>query len=124
MAEYVIDTHPLIWYLSSNKKLSQRVYEILSDDQNHIYIPSIVIIEMEYLYNKKRIPVSGKALLQDISGINCWEITEYTSDMIKFTPFELSIHDAMISAYAILHKLPVITKDSMLVNNPDILTIW
>lgn len=38
MAEFLIDTHVLIWYLEDNPKLSSNAAEILEDTRHNLYV--------------------------------------------------------------------------------------
>ena len=71
MKHYVTDTHPLIWALSSDSRLSptaRAVFEAADAGQVTIIIPSIVVVEMIYLSEKGRIPAHlVDDLLTDVS---------------------------------------------------------
>ena len=58
MKAYVADTHSLIWHLQGNPRLSSRVRSIFSradSSKASIVVPTIVLVEMTYLAEKKRI---------------------------------------------------------------------
>lgn len=58
MSQYVTDTHPLLWHIASDARLSstaQRVFEEADAGLHQILIPSIVLVEAVYLAEKKRI---------------------------------------------------------------------
>jgi len=58
MKAYVADTHSLIWHLQDNPRLSPRARLLFSqadDGQASIVVPTIVLVEMTYLAEKKRI---------------------------------------------------------------------
>lgn len=54
----VTDTHPWIWFFTGSPRLSNHAKSILSDRANTIIVPSIVMLEIKYLYRRKRITVS------------------------------------------------------------------
>ena len=59
MKYYVTDTHPLIWALGSDSRLSsaaQAAFAEADDGRAIVIIPSIVPVEMIYLSEKGRIP--------------------------------------------------------------------
>lgn len=59
MKRYVTDTHPLIWALSNDPRLSpaaQAAFAEADAGQAIIIIPPIVAVEMVYLSEKSRIP--------------------------------------------------------------------
>ncbi len=124
MIEYVTDTHPLIWFVTNNKSLSQKAKELFLDSNNHIHIPILVIIETNYLYHKGKISCSGNDLKSDIECLDHWHLQDFTIELFDYCLTELSIHDAMICAYAIQNNLSVITKDQEIVNHPKIQSAW
>ncbi len=51
----VTDTHPWVWFLTASPRLSQKAKSILSDPSNLIILPSIVMMEIKYLYQRTQI---------------------------------------------------------------------
>lgn len=46
--KYVVDTHSLVWYFAQDRRLSNKVRDILQDAErgrNEIIIPAIVLLE-------------------------------------------------------------------------------
>jgi predicted nucleic acid-binding protein len=63
MNKYVIDTQALIKFLNGVKVINNTVDQILKKadaGENIIIIPSVVIFEVAYLHEKKKVPVSIK----------------------------------------------------------------
>ena len=61
----VTDTHPWVWFLTASPRLSQKAKSILSDPSNLIILPSIVMMEIKYLYQHKRITLSFEEAITD-----------------------------------------------------------
>ena len=59
--KYLIDTHVFIWALMDTKKLSKKVYDIISDTENVVYISPISFWEIAIKLQLKK---------QDLRGIN------------------------------------------------------
>ena len=57
---YLIDTHVLLWSLFDTSKLSKKVYSILSDIENEIFVSSITFWEISLKYS------IGKLSLENI----------------------------------------------------------
>ncbi len=57
----VTDTHPWVWFLTGNSRLSPKANAALADSSNLIIIPSIVMMEIRYLYQHKRITRSSRS---------------------------------------------------------------
>lgn len=56
MSAVVTDTHALIWYLNKSPKLSLAAHLAFSEaesDGKFIYVPSIVVVELRYLVEKR-----------------------------------------------------------------------
>jgi len=75
MNNFVTDTHALIWHLTNNKNLTVKARKIFkgADSGNYqILVPVIILVEMVYLVEKKRIDSSAfdkiLALLQSDEG--------------------------------------------------------
>jgi len=68
MKKYVTDTQALIKFLNGKKVINDildSVFKKTDKGENIIIIPSVVLFEIGYLYEKQRIPVS----LKDIRSI-------------------------------------------------------
>ncbi|MDO8140987.1 MAG: hypothetical protein Q6358_05765 [Candidatus Brocadiales bacterium] len=64
----VTDTHPWVWFLTASPRLSQKA-KAVSDPSNLIILPSIVMMEIKYLYQHKRITLTiDKAITDSKAG--------------------------------------------------------
>lgn len=97
----VTDTHPWIWFLTANSRLSSKAKSVLSDTSNTIIVPSIVLMEIRYLYKHKRITLSFEKVIQQLES--CKNIILYPLDLsiVSVAPINLDIHDAIIVGTAI-----------------------
>jgi len=62
MSQYVTDTHALIWHLYADPKLSptcQSIFDRTDAGEDTIFVPSITLIEILDLAEKKRIPANA-----------------------------------------------------------------
>lgn len=123
MKKYVIDTQALIKFMNGVKVISTIVDEILRKTdagENIIVIPSVVIFEIAYLYEKKRIPVSVTDIEGIISGSLNYIEEPLTLDVIK-SAFEISdipeLHDRLIAGTARHLDLPLITNDPVILRS-------
>jgi PIN domain nuclease of toxin-antitoxin system len=57
MNEVIADTHALVWYVIDRSKLSADAYTAMkqAEDDGEIYVPSIVLVELRYLVEKRTI---------------------------------------------------------------------
>ncbi len=121
MNKYVIDTQALVKFLNGKKVINDTIDLILKKadaGENIIIIPSVVIFEIGYLYEKHRIPIS----IEDIRTIlrdSMNYVEEKLSIEIIESAFEITdiseLHDRLIAGTARYLNLPLIT------NDPDIL---
>jgi predicted nucleic acid-binding protein len=63
MKKYVTDTQALIKFLNGKKVINDikdSIFKKADEGENIIIIPSVVLFEIGYLYEKQRIPISVK----------------------------------------------------------------
>ncbi len=122
----VLDTHALIWYLSNEKKLSQKAkYAILDAEKSEIIIPVICLAEILHLSEKKRIENNFHEIISFIQGKTFFLVYDLNIDVLneasKYNGLEL--HDRLIYATCKLTGYPLVSKDSM-IRNFDWEVIW
>lgn len=109
----IIDTHALFWFITSDKKLSEKA-RITIRGAITLYIPSIVLLELLYLMKKQKLGKQFPSLLSKIKNRKKYVVISLDLgliDMLAGADFPLEIHDSIIVATAKMLKLPVITKD-------------
>ncbi len=114
---FVTDTHPLVWKMSDDPKLSQKVKRIFSEE--YIFIPCIVFFELLYLVEKKKIAVDFDSFLAMISSSENYKIEPLCLPIIKKSrriPREKVADpwDRLIVATSIHLNFPLITRDKSL----------
>lgn len=62
--KYLIDTHVFIWALMDTKKLSQKVREILEDENNEVYVSPVSFWEMAIKVQNGKLQFNGINALQ------------------------------------------------------------
>jgi PIN domain nuclease of toxin-antitoxin system len=63
MSAVVVDTHTIVWYLSTDPRLSQHAAEALDSATatgERIHVPSICLVELTYLVEKGRLPMAAR----------------------------------------------------------------
>ncbi len=134
MEKYVVDTHPLLWYVTDGNRLSFKANLLLERAEAgeiDISVPAIVLIEAIDVLNKGRIVYNVDDLLQLIYQTPQFIIKNLDIDIINlyrnYFPSlpntKLDGHDKIVVVTAqFFNNLPIITKD------PDIQkvhpTIW
>ncbi len=116
--DLTIDTHPLVWYLEGNQKLSTKAFNAIRQAEKNglIYIPIIVLMEILYLNEKRKISLNFNNLLESINTSINYQIIPFDYEILMATKLlsGLEMHDRIILATALLTKTPLITKDRQL----------
>lgn len=126
----VTDTHPWVWFLTASPRLSEKARYSLSDPSQTIIIPSIVMMEIRYLYERKRIHLSYDEALPRVEAVE--NILFYPLDMavVASSPISLDIHDAIIvgttlqAAMEFGQKVSLITMDNAITNSGIVPVLW
>src|SRR3972149_9729644 len=121
MNKYVIDTQAIIKFLNGQQVINENIDQILKmtdEGKNIIIIPSVVIFEIGYLHEKKKIPISIVDVEKIINSSVNYVEEKLSINIIK-SAFEITdipeLHDKLIAGTARYLNLPLIT------NNPVIL---
>ena len=134
MSRYVVDTHAFIWHLQTNPRLStsaQVIFEAADSGQAEVLVPSIVLVEMVYLADKKRIegnlvqqaldlvgPASQNYIVVPLDDETVEAMRQIDRAAIPDMP------DRIITATASLLGLPVVTKDPRITEAGVVSVIW
>lgn len=92
----VTDTHPWVWFLTANTRLSSNAKATLADPSNIVIVPTIVMMEIKYLYQHKRITLSFEEALQQIETSENILLYPLDLSVVNLAPITLDIHDAII----------------------------
>ncbi len=114
---FVTDTHALVWHLTDDPRLSQEAKRIFNED--YIFIPCIILFELLYLVEKKKIAADFEGFLSLISLSKNYRIEPLCLPIIKkskMIPKEKVADpwDRLIAATSIHLNLPIISKDKNL----------
>jgi len=126
----VTDTHPWVWFLTANPHLSTKAKSSLSDSSNLIVVPSIVMLEIKYLYDRKRISIAFDEVVEKAETTENVVIHPLDIFVATFAPIKLEIHDAIIVGTAInlsqQHDEPVslVTRDETITKSGLVRVIW
>ncbi len=134
MSRYVTDTHAFVWHLQASSKLSQNARTIFREADagaNEIVVPSIVLVELIYLTERKRIDtalvkrtfdtISSGSVNYSIASLDvaiARALQDIDRDKIPEMP------DRIIAATAKHLNLPVITRDSRISASALVTVVW
>lgn len=134
MAQYVADTHALVWHLTASPSLSpsaKGIFTRADRGEDRILIPAIVIVEIIYLAEKLKVPSD---LLSAVSSL-----TDDPARNYSIVPLDAAVarqvatiprsavpdpQDRIIAATARVLRLPLITKDAALTAAAGIMAVW
>lgn len=115
-----LDTHVIVWlYGGLTKKISDAAKSEINEQE--IYISPIVRLELQYIYEIKRITVSADEILNDLSSRIGLRICE--QDFNSIITQSLTINwtrdpfDRLIVANASINDNILITKDNNILAN-------
>lgn len=112
----IIDTHTLFWTLAEDtKKLSPQALQIINESESLI-LPSIVLLELLSLLEKKQMISYFDKFIRDISNSK-YIVMPLDLAVLKNTRLlknKLELHDRVIVATAKMLNLPLVTKDEQI----------
>jgi len=127
----VTDTHALVWHLTGDSRLSdnaRRLFEDADQGRETVHIPCILLFELTYLVEKKRIGLDLACVVSRLKGASnyrvepmCIPVIERSSSISRDAvpdPW-----DRLIAGTALHLGLPLITRDSAL-RALGIATVW
>ena len=126
----VTDTHPWVWFLTANPRLSLKAKSALSNPSNIIIIPSIVMMEIKYLYHRKRIPLSFEDVQQQVETAENILFHPMDLSIVSIAPTGFDIHDAIIIGTAIQaaeefgQTVSLVTADRAITDSHLVPAIW
>ncbi len=127
---YVLDTHAIAWFVENDARLSANARLILEDPASELVIPTMALVEVQFLHAKGRIKADLASVYQQIASANNCTIYPLNEEVVSKIPTGLDIHDAIITATALVYRdvfqqpVTLITKDSNITQSGLIQTLW
>ena len=127
--DVVVDTMALVLRLEKRRmpERSKSYFEEVEANSIRLFIPAMVLAEIGYLSERKRIDCSlgdVKIYLQQFSSV---EVYPLTLDVIQ-TAFQVldipELHDRLIAATASYLNLSLVTNDPVITASASVRTIW
>jgi len=133
MSDVVIDSNIVIWYFGETSKLTidaeSRVDEAV--ETGAVLVPSIVIVELIYLSERKRVPFEvlaklREALDQEPTAFRIVHLTRQIADELANIDRNIvaDMPDRIVAATALHLDLPLVTSDGNIQQLPNVNTIW
>ena len=129
----MLDTHAVIWYLTASSNLSSAALKAIQDSitaADPVHLPSICIVEVIFLVEKKRIPAEAlekllAALADADSALRIAPLDLNVATALARVPREAlpDMPDRIIAATALHFNVPVVTRDQKM-RASSIKTVW
>lgn len=141
MNEYVVDTHPIIWYLAGNPSISLPAKKAIASvirGKSRCYLSGVVLMEMLAYAIKTKEQELGiqeifafleqhkNFIVVDIPQKHIRQLPDYLGKevMVKKKKKKLEIHDALIMILTKEVAAPLITKDSVIHASQLVDILW
>jgi PIN domain nuclease of toxin-antitoxin system len=134
MSEFVTDTHALLWHLSDDPDLSaaaRDTFRLADTGQAEIFIPSLVLVEIVYLIERRRVPpeaIDRIIHLPELPGSHYHPAPLDTQvvEAMRRVPREAvpDMPDRIIAATALALGLPLITRDARITASGVVACVW
>jgi PIN domain nuclease of toxin-antitoxin system len=124
----LLDTHAWIWWTAERDKLTPVAVDAL-ENADQLAIAAITLWEIAMLVEKKRITLTRDVLgwLQDAIDDTGAEVLPLTPQIAVSATAFLELRDPsdrLITATALTHGVPLVTKDERIQRSGVIATIW
>ena len=128
---FVTDTHALVWHLTSDPRLSdsaRHVFEEADQGRENVHIPCILLFELTYLVEKKRIRFDMNQAVSKLRSSSNYRVEPMCIPVIERSR-SISREavpdpwDRLIAGTALHLGLPLITRDQTL-QAQGIVTVW
>lgn len=128
--KYIVDTHALVWHLSTDPRLGAVARRILTSRESEIVIPIIALAEARHIAERKRVAISFEQILQVISNDPRVIVLPLDFTVLAHMPAQLDIHDSLIVAAALYYRdfldedVAVLTQDIDISGSGLVDVIW
>ena len=117
--EYLLDTHTFIWSFRQPESLSKKVYDIISDSDNKIYLSSISLWEIAIKHQIKKLDLGNLNILHIPNIASEYDYTIVNPEPYDYITFsELPVKenhrdpfDRMLIHTAIRNNFIILSKD-------------
>ena len=127
---YLLDTCTLIWLVSQQTSLTEKVKKVLQNNAGNLYISSISAFEIaiKNVKGKLELPLPPEKWFKEATRLHGIEEIPITSDIACKSALLTRYHndpcDRIIIATAILNNMIIITKDEIFSKYTDINIVW
>ena len=127
---FVTDTHPFLWYLTDDPRLSEaarKVFERADRGDLFVVVPAVVLIECLHVLERKRIEYDFGQLVHRIDeapGYIVWPLDLETVLAMAQIGRTLELHDRAIVATARQWGAGLISRDGQILAAQEVKVYW
>ncbi|MBP0027678.1 type II toxin-antitoxin system VapC family toxin [Roseofilum sp. Guam] len=120
----LLDTHVFLWFITNNKRLADKYYDAISNQDNEIYLSVVSVWEatIKYQLGKLPLPESPEIYLPQqrekhlISSLSIAETT--ITQLAKLPPLHKDPFDRLLLCQSLEHDLIIMTEDQAILSYP------
>jgi PIN domain nuclease of toxin-antitoxin system len=126
---YVVDTHALLWHMTSDRRLSAAAAEAIDGrlDGTAVVVVSVVsLAELYYAIRKLHLAMDFRVEVEGLVADGFDLAPVETKDVFLFPQLETvpEMHDRLIAALAIGRGAKLVTPDRALARVAGVTTVW
>ncbi|WP_371357548.1 type II toxin-antitoxin system VapC family toxin [Hydrocoleum sp. CS-953] len=120
----LLDTHIFLWFITNNKRLADKYYDAISNQDNEIYLSVVSVWEatIKYQLGKLPLPESPEIYLpqqRERHLIYSLSIAETTiTQLAKLPPLHNDPFDRLLLCQSLEHDLIIMTEDKAILSYP------
>lgn len=131
--KYVLDTHPLVWYLEGNPRLGANAKGVIDDPDSELVLPLIALAEAAFVVERGRTSIpSVSDLVASVRADSRLALFPITWDVFRWSLTTAAIpemHDRLIVGTALHlqslgHTVSLLTKDSLITQAKLVAVVW
>lgn len=114
---YLIDTHIFLWWLNDDEKISPKVYNIIKDPQNTIFLSTASLWEIVIKKNIGKLQFPDVKFPQLLESENFEELpinSRYLDSLNKLEKIHNDPFDRMIIAQAQTENMMILSQDKQI----------
>ena len=120
----LLDTHIFLWFITKSKRLSEKCYDAISNQDNEIYLSVVSVWEaiIKHQLGKLPLPESPEIYLPKqrqkhlIYSLSIDEIT--ITQLAKLPPLHKSPFDRLLLCQSLEYNLIIMTEDQAIISYP------
>ncbi len=121
---FLLDTHIFLWFITSDRQLSNATSSLIRDPQNEVYLSAASVWEIvvKHQIGKLPLPASPEIFIPEQRQKHRIATLAIDEQTVSYLPTLLSLHrdpfDRILICQALQHDLTIITVDTAVLGYP------